>query len=308
LSIGLIVLLAATALVFFGLAQRVLDRMNLTDGQAVFFLALIIIGSFFDIPILREPISVSINAGGAIVPLALVFWLISRAGTGVEKARGLIAGIATGVVIWGFSQLVGRQEPAEQWLDPLWSYSLIAGVFGYLAGRSRRSAFIAGVLGIITADLIHMGTALARGTAATVAIGGAGAFDAVVLAGVIAVTLAEIFGEGMERLGGGPVHRKDRPKALDNEEFLLHEFADELGGLDEGDQEADDGPSIEVDAVGVTEEDLQTLRQASKPKAVRRHVLRVDAGGELTTWRSDEEADSIPTIVNAAEEEESDES
>ena len=93
--------------------------------------------------------------------------------------------------------------------------------------------------------------------------------------------------------------RKDLP--------LLHEFADELGGLDEGDQEADDGPSIEVDAVGVTEEDLQTLRQASKPKAVRRHVLRVDAGGELTTWRSDEEADSIPTIVNAAEEEESDE-
>ena len=57
-----------------------------------------------------------------------------------------------------------------------------------------------------------MGTALTRGTAATVAIGGAGAFDAVVLAGVIAVTLAEIFGEGMERLGGGPVHRKIGPR------------------------------------------------------------------------------------------------
>ena len=65
-----------------------------------------------------------------------------------------------------------------------------------------------------------------------------------------------------------------------------------------------------MDAVGVTEEDLRRHCGSSQVsrKAVRRHVLRVDAGGELTTWRSDEEADSIPTIVNAAEEEESDES
>ena len=308
LSVGLIVLLATTALIFFGLAQRVLDRMNLTDGQAILFLGLIIAGSFFDIPILREPISMSINVGGAIIPLILVFWLISRAGTSVEKWRGLIAGIATGVVIWGFSQLVGYQEPAEQWLDPLWSYSLIAGAFGYLAGRSRRSAFIAGVLGIITADLIHMGIALARGIETTVAIGGAGAFDAVVLAGVIAVVLAEVFGEGRERLGGGPVHHHDRPKALDNEEFLLHEFADELGGLDEGDDEDGDGPSVDVNAVGITDEDLRALARDRKAAATRRHFLRVDAGGELTTWRSDEESETIPTIVNAAEEEESDES
>ena len=43
--------------------SRVLDRMNLTDGQAILFLGLIIAGSFFDIPILREPISMSINVG-----------------------------------------------------------------------------------------------------------------------------------------------------------------------------------------------------------------------------------------------------
>ena len=308
LSVGLIVLLATTALVFFGLAQRVLDRMNLTDGQAILFLGLIIAGSFFDIPIAREPISISINVGGAIIPLILVFWLISRAGTSVEKWRGLIAGIATGVVIWGFSQLVGQQEPAEQWLDPLWSYSLIAGIFGYLAGRSRRSAFIAGVLGIITADLIHMGIALARGIETTVAIGGAGAFDAVVLAGVIAVVLAEVFGEGRERLGGGPVHHQDRPKALDNEEFLLHEFADELGGLDEAGDDDGDGTLLDVNAVGITDEDLRALGRSKKAAAARRHVLRVDASGELTTWRSDEEAEGRPIIVNAAEEEESDES
>jgi len=286
--------------------------MNLTDGQAILFLGLIIAGSFFDIPIAREPISISINLGGAIVPLVLVFWLIGRAGTGVEKWRGLIAGVVTGVVIWGFSKLVGQQEPAEQWLDPLWSYSLIAGIFGYLAGRSRRSAFIAGVLGIITADLIHMGIALARGIETTVAIGGAGAFDAVIVAGVIAVVLAEVFGEGRERLGQGPVHHQDRPKALDNEEFLLHEFADELGGLEDGDEDNGsnvDGndTSVDVNALGITDEDLRVLRRDGKGFRVRRHILRVDAGGELTTLRPGEDVGSIPTDVNAAEEEESDE-
>ena len=69
LPIGLIILLTTTVLVFFGVAQRVLDRMNLTDGQALLFPILIIGGSFFDIPIAREPISISINVGGAIVPL-----------------------------------------------------------------------------------------------------------------------------------------------------------------------------------------------------------------------------------------------
>ncbi|MGI6567317.1 MAG: DUF1614 domain-containing protein [Firmicutes bacterium] len=308
LPIGLIILLTTTVLVFFGVAQRVLDRMNLTDGQALLFLILIIGGSFFDIPIAREPISISINVGGAIVPLILVYWLVSRAGTGAEKWRGVIAGIATGVVIWGFSQLVGQQEPAEQWLDPLWSYSLIAGVFGYLAGRSRRSAFIAGVLGIITADLIHLGIALARGTETTAALGGAGALDAVVLAGVIAVVLAEVFGESRERLGGGPVHDKRRPAALDNEEFLLHEFADELGSLDEEDDEGTRGRStIDVNAVGITHEDLEVLARDKDAAAMRRHILRVETGGELMTLRPGEEKAYAPAIANAAEGEEPDE-
>ena len=66
---------------------------------------------------------------------------------------------------------------------------------------------------------------------------------------MIAVVLAEVFGEGRERLGGGPVHHQDRPKALDNEEFLLHEFADELGGLDEAGDDDGDGTLLDVNAV-----------------------------------------------------------
>ncbi|NMB13285.1 MAG: DUF1614 domain-containing protein [Firmicutes bacterium] len=293
MPVGLILLLITAGLVYFGLAHRVLDRMNLTDSQALIFLGLVIAGSFIDIPISRGPVAISINLGGAVVPLILVFWLISRAGTGVEKWRGLVAGVATGVVIWGFAQLVGYREPAEQWLDPIWSYSLIAGIAGYLAGRSRRSAFIAGILGIIVSDLIHMGIALARGMATTVAIGGAGVFDAVVLAGLIAVILAEVVGESRERLAGGPVHHEDRPRALDNEEFLVHEFE---GKADVQHEE----PPIDVGAVGITAEELAKGSPRLDPG--RQHVLRVEETGELSVWCSEDQGG--PAIINAADEEE----
>jgi uncharacterized membrane protein len=290
--VGLILLIITAALVYFGLAQRVLDRMNLTDGQAFIFLGLMIVGSFLNLPISRGPVAISVNFGGAVVPLVLIFYLVSRAGTSAEKWRGLVAGVATGVVIWGFAKLVGYREPAEQWLDPIWSYSLIAGVIGYLAGRSRRSAFIAGTLGVIVADLIHMGIALAKGMATTVAIGGAGVFDSVVLAGLIAVTLAEVVGESRERLGGGPVHDKERPKALDNEEFLLHEFDGKA-------TDSETEPPIDVNAIGIHGQDLIP---PGVSKDYRQHILRVDATGELSKESPNEEV--VPVVVNAAREEE----
>lgn len=295
MPVGLVLLLITAGLVYFGLAQRVLDRMNLTDSQAFIFLGVMIAGSFFDLPISRGPVAISVNLGGAVVPLILVFWLISRAGTGVEKWRGLIAGVATGVVVWGFAQLVGYREPAEQWLDPIWSYSLIAGIAGYLAGRSRRSAFIAGTLGIIVSDLIHMSIALAKGMATTVAIGGAGVFDATVLAGLIAVILAEVVGESRERLGGGPVHDQDRPQALDNEEFLIHEFEDEAS-------EKGEEPPVDVNAMGITAEDLDTGPRAKEGGTDRQHVLRVEKTGELSIWGPEDQGG--PAVINAASEEE----
>ncbi len=273
MPIGLILLVITAIVIYLGVAQRILDRMNLTDNQAFIFLGLLVAGSFVDIPISRGAVDISVNLGGAVIPLALVIWLISRAGTSTEKWRGLVAGVATGVVIWGFAQLMGRREPAEQWLDPIWSYSLIAGIAGYLAGRSRRSAFIAGVLGIVVADLIHMGIALTKGMATTVSIGGAGALDAVVLAGLIAVILAEVVGESRERLGGGPVHHGDRPRALDNEEFLIHEFPGDNG------HGQNDEP-IDVNAVGITGEDLAAIIEQRGQATGHRHTLRIGETGE----------------------------
>ncbi|MFS8572850.1 MAG: hypothetical protein LOD85_07475, partial [Clostridia bacterium] len=65
---GLVILFAAALLVYFGAAHRVLDRMRLTDGQALLFLGLMVAGSFLDLPLVGGRSSLSVNVGGALVP------------------------------------------------------------------------------------------------------------------------------------------------------------------------------------------------------------------------------------------------
>ena len=51
------------------------------------------------------------------------------------------------------------------------------------------------------------------GLRGTVHIGGAGAFDSLILAGILAVLLAELIGESLERIQGGP-QTEGRPREL----------------------------------------------------------------------------------------------
>lgn len=213
MPIGLLVLLALAALIFFGFAHRVLDRMRLTDTQAIVIIALMIAGSYINIPLFGES---QINVGGAIVPLGVVVYLMIRAGTARERRRAILATLATGVaVVLVNTMFTGgpHGDGRQMLLDPLWLSGITAGVIGYLAGRSRRSAFIAGVGGLVLADIYNLFT-----TASPTVIGGAGIYDQVVLAGVIAVGLAELVGESRERLQGGPDLDEDRPLALHQDE------------------------------------------------------------------------------------------
>src|SRR5690554_1895955 len=141
---GLVLLFALAVLIFFGLAERVLDRMRLTDTQALLFIGLMIAGSFLSIPIGGES---RINVGGALVPLALVIYLIVRAGTRKERWRAILSAIITTVAIIGISQLIpsAPHEGTRMLIDPLWLFGVTAGIVAYLSGRSRRAAFVAGV-------------------------------------------------------------------------------------------------------------------------------------------------------------------
>ena len=221
MPVGMVALLVIGVLIYFGLAQRILDRMRLTDKQALLFIGAVVVGSFIDIPLMSTPVEVSINVGGALLPAALSLWLISKADETVERVRAVSAAILVAVAVWLGSKYL-PYEPENMYLDPKLIYGLSAGLIAYLAGRSRRSAFIGGVLGIILSDIVHMVSLINAGIPGRTDIGGAGVFDVTMIAGIVAVMIAELVGETREKLQGGPVLGPRRPEGL-------FEMSEELG-------------------------------------------------------------------------------
>jgi uncharacterized membrane protein len=208
LPIGLLALIIVSVLIYLGLGHRVFDRMRLTDRAALIIIAALLLGSLIDIPIPGRPVSVSINVGGALVPVGLAIYLLAGAGTREERSRALWGALLTGAVVYfiGSYLMRGLTEPAGRYhfMEPLYLYPIVAGVVAYVMGRSRRAAFVAATLGVLLGDIFHYLRVAAARAPVRVDIGGGGVFDAIVLAGIFAVLLAEVVGEIRERAQGGP--------------------------------------------------------------------------------------------------------
>lgn len=223
--IGTIVLVILAAIIYFGLAQRALDRLYLTDKAALLIIVAMIFGGYIDIPLPFAGVDASVNVGGAIIPVALAIYVLVRAGTTKEWVRALLATAITALVIFIVNRYLMDAKPWQtntDLIDPIYMYPIVAGLTAYLAGRSRRSAFIAATLGVLTMDIIQYLNAIFSGVRTTVAIGGAGVFDVIVLSGVLAIGLAEIIGETRERIQGGPAtHGRDKEllEGLKNENY-----------------------------------------------------------------------------------------
>lgn len=201
MPVGMFVLLVISILVFLGLAERVLDRLRLSDRAALVFIGAMLVGGFLpNIPLSR---TLAINIGGGIIPLILVVYLFVKAGTARERIRAAIALLVTAVVVYLVLKIIPLEPTYAFLMDPLYLVALIAGVAGYLAGRSRRSAFIAGVGAILLNDVFTRVELFYRGASSELVIGGAGIFDATIISGLIALGLAELVGEIRERLSGG---------------------------------------------------------------------------------------------------------
>lgn len=202
MPVGMILLLIISILIFLGLAQRVLDRLGLTDRTALLFIAAMLIGGFLpEIPLTG---TLSINIGGGLIPIILVVYLFVKAGTTTERIRAAVAMLAAAVVTYVVLKIFPLEPTYAFLVDPLYLVALIAGVAGYLAGRFRRAAFIAGVGSIVLNDIFTRIELFARGAKSSLTIGGAGIFDATLISGLIALGLAELVGEIRERLSGEP--------------------------------------------------------------------------------------------------------
>lgn len=213
MSTGLILLIIAGILIGFGVGQRVLDRLRLTDRQALFFvLALLVGGLLPDVPL--GPY-LSVNVGGALVPVGLSVYLLVRAGTAREKVRALAASVVTAAAIYFLGRML-PDEPETAFMDFNYLYGLAAGVVAYLFGRSRRGAFVAGVLGSVIADVWSAADIWMQGVRQPLYLGGAGAMDVVVISGLTAVLLAEFVGELIERMQRG-THRDESREFADGQ-------------------------------------------------------------------------------------------
>lgn len=191
-------LVGLSMLIYLFLLHRVLNRMRM-DGFISLVLVLAMIGGG-----LLAPVSLwkglSFNWGGMFIPLAIVVYLIIKADTSLEKWRGLVTALLVGAAVWGVDRILPGTPGFGYELDPLYIPAVFAGVIAYLLGRSRRSAFIGGVGGILVLDLAAWGENMLRSSQEIpIVLGGAGVFDAILVAGVFAVLLAELVGEIRER-------------------------------------------------------------------------------------------------------------
>lgn len=206
MSLGMILLAVMATLILFGVGQRVLDKMQLTDRSALVIMAVIFFGGLIPDIVLGQ---VSVNIGGALAPLGVCIYLLVRTDTKKEVIRALVGSVLTAGAVYLISRFM-PEEPEQIVLDPNYVYGLAAGVIAYILGRSRRAAFICGVLGVLLADTAVALVNWSQGINQRLYLGSGGAMDVVVLSGLIAVLLAELVGEVIERLS--------RPKGEGNPE------------------------------------------------------------------------------------------
>lgn len=207
MSVGLTLLVIVTILVLLGVCRGVLDKMGLNDRQALIITGALFVGGLIpDIPLGGE---VYVNIGGALIPLAVCVYLIVRAGTAKERVRALIGALVTGLAVYWLGRFMPN-EPEAIAFDPNYIYGLAGGLTAYLLGRSRRGAFVAGVLGVMGADIYQAVELRARGVNQALHLGGAGAVDVIVIAGLTGVILAEVVGEIIERVTRGATRDESR--------------------------------------------------------------------------------------------------
>jgi uncharacterized membrane protein len=172
--------------------------------EALLLIALMYAGGF--LPALPLGGGLAINIGGMGIPLGICAYLIARAPTAEEKIRGPATALVAAALVWSLDRLLPVNPGSAGYeLDPLYLPAAAAGLIAYLVGRSRRSSFIGGVVGVLLLDLSSWAENMLRGFRnIPILLGGAGVFDAALIAGVLAVMLAELIGEIRERMGGGP--------------------------------------------------------------------------------------------------------
>ncbi|MBI4604148.1 MAG: DUF1614 domain-containing protein [Planctomycetes bacterium] len=140
---------------------------------------------------LRRQTVLAVNAGGCLIPLGIAAYEVVRLAALEHPARALIAlliaVLVNAVVCWKLARPVAGVGIALPGLVP----ALVAAASALLlqSDLAPPVALVAGVLGpLIGANLLHLRDLKAT-PVALASVGGAGTFDGIVLAGVVATVL-----------------------------------------------------------------------------------------------------------------------
>jgi len=209
-------ILALLLLLQIGLLNRAYRALGLEPRAAMLVLLASLIGSYVNIPVARLPEArvvahafvdvfgvpylapqivdwpgtiVAINVGGALIPLLLSVYLVLRYGLIVPAA---IATAVVAVVVHRLAAVEPGVGIAVPWFWP----PVLAAITALILSRRYAApiAYVGGSIGVlIGADLTNLDKLQSLG-APVASIGGAGTFDGVFLAGVVAVLLSGIGG------------------------------------------------------------------------------------------------------------------
>ena len=214
----LVILVAVGAVVVgfveFGVLSFAYERIGVSAGWMVTILAAALVGSGLDIPVAVVPARiirmevpvrvfglvyrvpalvrergtvVAVNVGGALVPVAVSAYLVLAADVGLAA---IMATAAVTVVVFA----VARPVPGLGIVTPALVPPAVAALSAVVLGGPHVAAvaFVGGTIGtLLGADILTLPRVRELG-APIVSIGGAGTFDGIFLAGVLAVLLASL--------------------------------------------------------------------------------------------------------------------
>ncbi len=201
------------AFVQVGLITLAFEKIGLGPNQVFAFLLLSLLGSYINIPIKKienrqelpfypERITffgisynipqwtttqtiVAINLGGAVIPILLSIYLMLKWHIFFEPV------VATSLVAV-ISYFLAKPVPGLGIAMPIFIPPLLAAIVALALSKSGHApavAYIAGTIGtLIGADILHLKD-IHKLKSPIVSIGGAGTFDGIFLAGIIAVLL-----------------------------------------------------------------------------------------------------------------------
>ena len=202
----------------FGVGQRILDDLRLSDKWALVILISICIG------IVIPPIWIGkyfcFSIGGFLIPLALSIYLFVSCGKR-DLLRALFGTFLVAGIIYGLEWILPA-DPEEVLVDNMYVYGVVAGIVAYALGRSRRNAFVSCLFGITLAQLVQWVINMCSGEKSILGLGVGGAFSTYIVAIIISVALSEFLGRAFESAYG------DKEKKVYN--YKTHTYDSDKNG------------------------------------------------------------------------------